>query len=99
MADKVLEMGFHISFTGVVTFKKSRAAEIVKHIPLSQLLLETDCPFMAPVPRRGGRNEPAYLNYIAGRIAELKGVKVQQVAQTTTENALNLFDFELSALP
>lgn len=91
MAEKVMEMGFCISFTGTVTFNKARAAELVKQIPLDRLLLETDSPFMAPVPHRGKRNEPAYLNHIASRIAQLRDLPVRRVAETTTANAVRLF--------
>ncbi|MDZ7262912.1 MAG: TatD family hydrolase [candidate division KSB1 bacterium] len=91
MAQQVMALGFYISFTGTVTFKKSRSAEIVKSIPLERLLLETDCPFMAPVPYRGQRNEPAYIRYIAERMAQIKDCPVTEVAEKTTQNARSLF--------
>jgi len=94
LAEQLLEMGFHISFTGTITFKKSFSAAMVKHVPLERLLLETDCPFMAPEPHRGKRNEPAYVNLIAGRIAELKSVPFSHVARVTTENAQRLFGIQ-----
>lgn len=91
MADKVINLGFHISFTGTITFKNSRSAEVVRHVPLEKLLVETDCPFMAPVPHRGKRNEPAYAQLVAQKIAEVKEMPLEQVAKQTTENAMNLF--------
>ena len=78
MATDLLDMGFHISFTGNLTFKNSRSVEVMKEVPLQRLLLETDCPFMAPVPHRGKRNEPAYVRYVAQKIAE--DPKVQQLS-------------------
>ena len=96
MADELLEMGFHISFTGTITFKKSLSASLVQNIPLKKLLLETDCPFMAPEPHRGKRNEPAFVNYIAQKIAEIKGISFDTVANTTTENAKRLFGIHLT---
>jgi len=95
MADKVLDMGFYISFTGTVTFKNSNAVAVAKHIPVERLMVETDCPFMAPVPHRGKRNEPAFVQYIAQRIAELKGISFAEMANTTTKNAMELFGLDL----
>ncbi len=91
MAEKVLAMGFYISFTGVVTFKNFRAVELLRQIPLERLLLETDCPFMTPEPHRGKRNEPAYVHYIAQKIAEIKGIDYEKVAYTTSQNFERLF--------
>lgn len=95
MADTVLEMGFYVSFTGSITFKNSKAAPVVKHVPLDRLLLETDCPFMTPVPHRGKRNEPAYVHFVGQKIAEIKGLSFEQVARQTTENAVRLFNLKL----
>ena len=91
-AKQVVEMGFNVSFTGVLTFKNARAAEAVTHVPLERLLLETDCPFMAPEPHRGRRNEPAYVHLIAQRVAELMGLPLAEVARATTDNARQLFN-------
>jgi TatD DNase family protein len=86
------EIGFYISFTGNLTFKKTqRVCENVSKVPLSMLLLETDCPYLAPEPFRGKRNEPAYVYYIAKAIAEIKGVAIEEVAKATTQNAKDLF--------
>lgn len=90
-ARQVLEMGYHVSFTGVVTFKNARAADVLAQVPLDRLLLETDCPFMAPEPHRGKRNEPAYVHLIAQKAAEVLRVPVTQVAEATTINAKRLF--------
>jgi TatD DNase family protein len=85
-------MGFFVSVPGVITFKKAHTlADVVEKIPLEWLLLETDCPFLAPVPFRGKRNEPSYIPYIAKRVAEIKRKSIEEVAETTTENALRLF--------
>jgi TatD DNase family protein len=96
-AEKLMEMGFHISFTGTVTFKKSTSAGLVAHIPLERLLLETDCPFMTPEPHRGKRNEPAFVNHILQKIAELQSIPAQRVAQITTKNAEKLFGIQLKS--
>lgn len=95
MAGKVLDMGFHISFTGNITYKNSRSVEVMKEVPLEKLLLETDSPFMAPVPHRGKRNEPAYVNQVAQKIAEVKGVSTAEVARVTSRNAIDLFRLKL----
>lgn len=96
-AKKYIELGFYISFSGVITFplRKGETAsaydEIIKNIPSERILLETDCPYVAPVPHRGKRNEPAYVKYMAHKIAELKGVSFREMAEQTTRNARRLF--------
>lgn len=81
-----------ISFTGNITFKKADLLrERVKRVPLSSLMIETDCPYLAPTPFRGQRNEPAFVYYIAAAIAEIKGVPLETVAQVTTNNAKEFF--------
>ncbi|MDW7681256.1 MAG: TatD family hydrolase, partial [bacterium] len=98
-AKQVLDLGFYISFTGVVTFKNSAALKLVADfVPLDRLLLETDSPFMAPVPFRGKRCEPAYTPLIAKKIAEAKGIGLSEIALRTTENAQNLFQIKLSGI-
>jgi len=93
-AREVLALGLHISFTGIVTFPKTDALqEIVKLVPADRLLLETDCPFLAPQAVRGKRNEPAYVAHTAEAIAALRGVSFDEIARTTTENAMRLFGF------
>lgn len=80
-----------IGVGGVVTFKRASLAEAVKQIPLDRIVLETDAPYLTPVPHRGTRNESAYLPLVAAKIAELKGIGVEAVAEATTRNAQNLF--------
>ena len=92
LAEQVLTLGFHISVPGVVTFNKAaELQEVARQVPLASLLLETDCPYLAPDPWRGRRNKPAYVLHTAQRIAELRGISLQEVALRTTENAERLF--------
>ncbi len=91
MAERVRELGFLISIAGPVTFKKpGHLPEIAIRIPLESLLVETDCPFLAPVPFRGKRNEPAYVRYTAEKVAEFRGISVDEVAEHTSQNFANL---------
>jgi TatD DNase family protein len=90
-ADEVLELGFHISFTGNLTFKNSKLPEVAKKVPLERLLLETDSPFLSPEPRRGRRNEPAHVVYIAQKLSEIKEIEVSELQRITTANAERLF--------
>jgi len=76
---------------GMLTYKNSGLADVVENIPLEHLLLETDAPFLAPVPHRGKRNESAYLIEVAKKLAEIKKIKVEEVAEITTRNAMELF--------
>ena len=91
-AAQVIELGFLLGIGGVATFKNGGADKFLPNIGLEHLLLETDCPYLAPVPYRGKRNEPAYLPYILRRVAELLGRPEAEVAETTTRNALALFN-------
>lgn len=94
-ADKFLELGGYLSFTGIITFPKSDIMqEIVKKTPLDRLMAETDAPFLAPVPHRGERNEPAYVELVAKSIADQRGVATADVTDATTENAINFFDLK-----
>ncbi len=94
MAAACIDMGFFISIPGTVTFKNATMLqEVVKKIPLESILIETDAPFLAPVPYRGKRNEPAYVRYVAEKIADIKNVPVETVASVTTNNAKELFNF------
>ena len=82
---------WRLGIGGVVTFKKASLAEVVRKVPLDRLLLETDAPYLTPVPYRGTRNESAYIPLVASKIAELKGTGVEEVAEVTTRNAKELF--------
>jgi len=93
--DSVLAFNFYVSFTGVVTFKNANYDDLIKHIPLENLLLETDSPFLTPVPFRGKRNEPSYVTYIAEKIADIKDISVEKLAEITTENARHLFNLKI----
>lgn len=92
-ANKVIELGFYLGIGGVVTYKNAGLAKIVEQTSLEHLVLETDAPYLSPVPFRGKRNESSYLVHIAQKIAELKGVSVEEVDETTTANAKKIFRF------
>lgn len=91
VAQQILELGFFISFTGNLTFKKSELPKVAKSVPLDRLLLETDCPFLSPEPRRGRRNEPAHVLHIAKKLAEIHQTSLTGIEETTTNNAVRLF--------
>jgi TatD DNase family protein len=91
VAGEVLDLGFFISFTGNLTFKKSELPSVASMVPVDRLLLETDCPFLAPEPKRGRRNEPAYVHHICEKLAEIKGLGMSDLAGATTKNAHRLF--------
>ena len=92
LANELVRRGWYIGFTGVVTFKNARkAVETAKSIPLNRILIETDCPYMAPEPYRGRRNDPSYVPLVAQKIAELRGLPAATVAQATWDNARKLF--------
>lgn len=87
-----LDLGFYISFSGVVTFKNAAQIQAsAKIVPIERLLIETDCPFLAPVPKRGKRNEPAFVSYVASYLAQLRGESLDTLADRTTANARQLF--------
>ncbi|MDD3281252.1 MAG: TatD family hydrolase [Bacteroidales bacterium] len=90
-AKKVIEKGFYLGIGGTITYKNSGIQHVVKEIPLNHLLLETDAPFLPPVPHRGKRNQSSYIPIIASHIAEIKEITLQEVAATTTKNASILF--------
>ncbi|MFP7343948.1 TatD family hydrolase [Bacillus safensis] len=91
-AKACMEMNFYISFGGPVTFKNAKKPkEVVKEIPSEKLLIETDCPYLTPVPFRGKRNEPSYVKYIAEQIAELREISFEELAELTTKNAKKVF--------
>ena len=92
MARQLVDMGWYIGFTGVLTFKNARkAVETAERIPLERIVLETDCPFMAPEPFRGKRNDPGDLYRMAQRLAEIRGISAEEVTAITTENAKKLY--------
>ena len=92
MAKWLIARGWYIGFTGVVTFKNARkAVEVAEKIPLDRILIETDCPYMAPEPFRGRRNDPSLVPFVAKKIAELRGISAEAAAAATAENARRLF--------
>ena len=92
LAKKVLDEGFYISFSGIITFKKvDDLIDVVKYVPLDRILVETDAPFLAPMPFRGKRNEPSFVTHTLKKIAEIKRKNVEDMAQITTDNFFNLF--------
>ena len=91
-AEAAVELGLYISFSGILTFKKAQAIrEVAEALPLDRLLVETDSPYLAPVPKRGKRNEPAFTAHTAALLAEVKGVSFEELAETTTTNFRTLF--------
>jgi TatD DNase family protein len=93
LADIALGLGFYLSFSGIVTFKTAAALrEIAGRVPADRILVETDAPFLAPVPKRGKRNEPSFVVHTAALLAELRGVDVATLARQTTDNFFRLFD-------
>jgi TatD DNase family protein len=91
-AQAALDLGFHISFSGIVTFKNARALkEVARRVPLARMLIETDSPYLAPVPYRGKTNQPALVKYVAEEIARLTGESAERVGQVTSENFFRLF--------
>jgi TatD DNase family protein len=92
VAETALAMNFHISFSGIVTFKSARdLKEVARKVPLDRMLIETDSPYLAPTPYRGKMNQPGYVKYVAEHIAELRGINVEEVARATTANFFRLF--------
>ena len=93
MAVKYIKMGYYIGIGGVVTFKNSaKLKDIATRIPLTSILIETDCPYMAPVPFRGKRNDSSLLTYVAEEIASLRGITPEEVIETTYNNTCKLFN-------
>jgi TatD DNase family protein len=91
-AKAALDLGFYISFSGIITFKSaSDLREVAKKVPADRLLVETDSPYLTPVPYRGKANSPAYTYYVAEKLAEIRGVSINDIAYTTTNNFKQLF--------
>ncbi len=92
VAEGAMALGFHISFSGIVTFKNAaELKEVAKRVPLERMLVETDSPYLAPVPHRGKPNQPAFVKHVAEEIARLRGIEFEAVAQATTDNFFRLF--------
>lgn len=89
--DRALALGMMVSFTGNITYKKSTLADVVARVPLTHCMIETDAPYMSPVPYRGKRNEPSYVRAVAEKIAEVRGLSAEEVIAQTTSNAMQLF--------
>jgi len=99
VAEVLLEMGFYISFSGIVTFKNAKQIkEVAQRVPMDRILIETDSPYLAPVPHRGKLNQPAFVRHVADEIAALRGISVEEVARCTTENFTRLFNIKNSML-
>jgi len=95
MAKKYIDLGYYISIPGTITFPNAgKLVEVAEKIPMESLLIETDSPFLAPVPKRGKRNEPAYVAYVAKKVSEIRGLTLEAVGIATTENAGNLFGID-----
>ena len=97
MARECLDLGFYISFSGIATFKAGEnVREVLRYVPLDRMLVETDCPYLAPVPVRGVENEPAFVRYTLEYAAEIKGIKARDLASITSKNFEDLFNVKLS---
>ena len=95
MAEEVLNLGFHLAFGGLITFKSlNDLRDVVSEVPLEKLLLETDSPYLTPDPYRGKRNEPLNVKYVAEKVADIKGISVEEVAKKTTYNAKNVYNIK-----
>ena len=96
-AKQIQDLNFLVGIGGVITYKNGGVAEVCEHIPLAQIVLETDAPYLSPKPHRGKRNESSYLPIIARKLAEVKGIPIGEVARVTSENALELFQLTTHA--
>jgi TatD DNase family protein len=95
VARAALDLDFHISLSGIVTFKNALdVKDVARRVPLDRMLIETDAPYLAPVPFRGKRNQPAYVPHVAAEIARLRGIAPEEVAQATTDNFFRLFKID-----
>lgn len=93
-AERIIELGFYLGLGGVLTYKNGGLDQVVPHLPLDRLLLETDAPYLAPVPKRGKRNESSYVAYVAERLANLLEKEIKEIAELTSGNARQLFDID-----
>lgn len=95
MASRLVHLGYHLSFAGNVTYKGARKLrEVAEWVPMERLLLETDSPFLPPVPRRPGRNEPAWVRFTAEAVAKWRGIPVEELGEATLRNASELFGLD-----
>ena len=94
LADEILLLGFHVGLGGTLTFKNGGVPETITNIPLSSIVLETDAPYLTPAPFRGKRNEPAHIRLVAEKLADLRGLTLEEVSAQTSENAIRLFDLD-----
>ena len=95
MVREVLDLNFYVAFGGVLTFKNARkTVEAAEKVPLDRLLIETDCPYMTPTPFRGKRNHPKYVRFVAEKLAEVKGVSAEEIAEITYQNGKKLFHID-----
>ncbi len=95
MAREYIKLGFYISLAGPVSFKNARVVrEVAEIVPLDRLLVETDCPYLAPEPYRGKRNEPMFVKYVAEKIGEIRGISFDELAKATNENTKRLFNIK-----
>lgn len=90
-ADIIIKLGFKLGIGGVLTYKNAKLKDVLAHVPLEHIVLETDSPYLTPVPKRGERNESAYVSFVCQKLAEIKETSMEEVAEITTNNALNLF--------
>jgi TatD DNase family protein len=98
VAQGALDLNFHISFSGIVTFKNAvELKDVARRVPLDRMLIETDSPYLAPVPHRGKRNQPAWVRHVGEAVAELRNVPVEEIARATTDNFFNLFRIDRDA--
>jgi TatD DNase family protein len=98
VAERALDLGFHISFSGIVTFRNATALkDVARRVPLARMLIETDSPYLAPVPHRGKRNQPAWVRHVAEEIAALREVPVETIARATSDNFFRLFRIDRHA--
>ena len=93
-ADEIMELGFYLGLGGVITFKNAKMDDVLKHIPLDRIVLETDAPYLTPHPFRGKRNEPSYIPLIAEKLATVKNISVEEIAEVTTKNAKQVYQLD-----
>lgn len=89
-----IKMGYYVSFAGNITYSHNKILSVINDIPLSKIVIETDAPYLSPVPHRGKRNEPSFIRYTAEKMAEIKGVTIKEIAEATTKNAKDFFQVE-----